>query len=257
MTDTKRARKRDGSRFPAGTALAAAAMAAILLAGCSPRAVLDLSRLDGGAPLAVSFDASLSPASEALTRKLTGSADKALFDGPAIARGLESAGLTAVSVKVSGSALSVSAAARSLEDLLKGAFTADSGAKTLRLRLDRAAVNAAADLLPPSTRDYLDLLMAPALTGEVMDAEEYRDLTAAAYGKTVAGELDAARFGLTVRAPARITAASVTTAGPAGSAGSAGPAGTVASFSADTAAFTIPLITLLTLEEPLSLEVRW
>lgn len=256
MTEKKRA----GRRAPTGRVLATAAMAALILAGCSPRAVLDLSRMNGGDPLSVRFEASLSPASDALTRKLTGAADTPLFDGPAIARGLENAGLTAVSVRANGSSLSVSLLAPQPEALLKGALTTDLSAKTLRLRLDRAAVNAAAALLPASSRDYLDLLMAPALTGEVMNAEEYRDLTAAAYGKTVAGELEAARFTLEVKVPGKVAGASVNaegSAGPAGSAGVARPEGTAASFSADTATFTIPLVALLTLEEALSLEVRW
>ncbi|MCR5217948.1 hypothetical protein [Treponema sp.] len=56
--------------------------------------------------------------------------------------------------------------------------------------------------LTDEEKNYMDLLMAPSLTGEVMLPEEYRDLVASVYGEELAEEMWDAKVILNVGCPA-------------------------------------------------------
>lgn len=245
------------------TAALAAAASAMLLS-CSPRATITVPA-DSTAPTGALFGTAFTPASEALIRKLTGlgtagagaaggasAASVSIFDAPGITASLKATGLSVQSVTVDGASLAVSALVAKPETLLAGSVAVNPGDKTFKATVDRKAVNAAIGLMPASTRDYLDLLMAPVFTGEAMTTSEYRELIGAAYGKTIAGELDAARFTLTVKTPGPVKNAKIDASAP----GSNGASGTVKTAGSE-AVFTIPLITLLVLESPLTAEVGW
>lgn len=284
----------------AAFAVSAILAAAALFSSCSPRATITLPA-DSTAPTGALFGTAFTPASEALIRKLTGlgansaqtggaagsgnqtgssagnasAASASIFDAPGITASLKTAGLGVQSVTVDGASLAVSTLVAKPETLLGGAVSVKPGEKTFKVIVDRKTVNAAIGLMPASTRDYLDLLMAPVFTGDAMTAAEYRDLVGAAYGKTISAEIDAARFTLTVKAPGPVKSAKISPTG--GNAANGKPAATTTVDTAATgstaanssteagtvkkagteAVFTIPLITLLVLESPLAAEVTW
>lgn len=62
-------------------------------------------------------------------------------------------------------------------------------------------INQFISLLPPETADYMELLMAPVFTGEIMTTDEYIDLISAVYGSTLAQEIEKASFKLSLTAP--------------------------------------------------------
>ncbi len=245
----------------AGFVLAAAAF----LSSCAPRATVSVP-VSAADPAGILFGATLSPASESLIRKLSGAGGAggsaagtavSVFDAPGISASLKAAGIGAQSVTAEGASLAVSALVPKADGFLNGAVSVNPGQRLFRISVNRQTVAAAIGLMPVSTRDYLDLLMAPVFTGETMSAGEYRDLIGAAYGKTIATELSAARFTLTVKAPSPVKAATIAAAdGNAGAAGTAADSGSVKT-AGNEAIFNIPLITLLTLESPLTVEVGW
>jgi hypothetical protein len=110
----------------------------------------------------------------------------------------------------------------------------------LNITLDRKTAAGALSLLSPDFVDYLSSLLAPIATGEELTKAEYLELVASIYGKALAGEIADARFDVTLEVPGPVT----------------GIKGGTHDKSNKTE-FKIPLIDLLTLEEPLVYEIRW
>jgi len=98
--------------------------------------------------------------------------------------------------------------------------------------------------MPPDTTNYTDLLMAPAFTGETMDAAEYEATVAAAYGKTLAADLGKSVFTMTINCPAPITRTTASKPAKIEAKGSI-------------AVIKIPLSGLLSMNEPLSASAEW
>jgi hypothetical protein len=95
-------------------------------------------------------------------------------------------------------------------------------------------------LISPEVSGYLSALMAPIATGEEeVSKAEYLVLVASVYGKGVAGEISRAD----IRASVEFPGALVSVKGGA--------------FSGKKAEFTIPLLDLLVLEQPLNYEAVW
>jgi hypothetical protein len=94
-------------------------------------------------------------------------------------------------------------------------------------------------LVSPELVEYLSALMAPVATGEALGEREYLEIVASVYGKALAAEIENAEFLLSVSFP-----------GPVNKISGGISTGSRASFS-------IPLIKLLVLDEPLIYEVRW
>jgi hypothetical protein len=157
-------------------------------------------------------------------------------------------GIAAVSLNNSGPAgIEGEIRISRIDDFLKGpeirsgeqfiTYTPSPG--RLTLTLDRDAGPRIVALLSAEVKDYLSVLMAPVVTGEVLSQGEYLDLVASVYGRAVAEEIAASRIHATVDFP--------------------GPLQSVrgGTFSGRRAEFTIPLIDLLVLENPLEYEARW
>lgn len=225
-----------------------------LFASCASRASLDLAKLPETGAVTLSFATSLSPTAKTLLSRFTGAGSAGatakgtenapLFDGIAVKESLAAAGMTGAKVTADGTSLALDATAPQPGKILHGALNADASSRTFRIAIDRNTINASMDLMPASARDYLDLLMAPAFTGEDLSAAEYREILGATYGKTLSAELDKSAFTLSVRAPGPIKAAKT-------------GEGAAVTFTGETATFTVPLITLLVLENPVTLEVAW
>lgn len=63
--------------------------------------------------------------------------------------------------------------------------------------------------MPSEIQEYADLLMAPALTDEEMEAEEYLNLFSLVYGQSLSKAFENSFVKIAIRAPKKITSASV------------------------------------------------
>jgi hypothetical protein len=229
-------------------------LAVLALSGCSPAITLKInpSSRDGA-----TFEASLTPTAEALVRKLSDKNDgsgadtaqagapASIYDREAILVSLGNAGLRADSLEFPGkTGIRLALTLVKSDGFLGNALSVSKENRKMTVTISRDTLARALELMPTDTRDYLDLFMAPAFTGETMTVPEYRDVVAAAYGKTLASELSASAFILTVKCPATVTAASVSAPGTVTKASNA-------------AVFRLPLTTLLVLDTPVVAEVSW
>ena len=231
------------------------ALAVFALSGCSPAITLKISPSSRDS---ATFEASLTPTAEALVRKLTDKNDAgsgadtaqagapaSLYNREAILVSLGNAGLRADTLEFPGkTGIRLALTLLKSDGFLGNALSVSKEGRKMTVTLSRDTLARALELMPTDTRDYLDLFMAPALTGESMTVPEYRDIIAAAYGKTLASELSASAFILTVKCPAAVTAASVSAPGTVTKASNA-------------AVFRIPLTTLLVLDKPVVAEASW
>jgi len=94
-------------------------------------------------------------------------------------------------------------------------------------------------LLSPEISDYLDALMAPVSTGEVMNKSEYLDLITTFYNRNISNEIANSRILASIEFPAVISGVRGGT------------------FNRRTAEFDILLLDFLVLETPLIFEVTW
>lgn len=239
--------------------MAALLFTAIFFSSCSPSLTV---RLQNGptanAPVSAkaAFSAALSPTAETILRRLsannsaseganTATSTQPLFDAPSIRQSLTQTGMTVESVSIpSPGAVSLSLSIPSLNGILANAFTIENGGKSLLITLSKESVSRTLALLPPETADYLELLMAPVYTGEEMTTAEYQDLIGAAYGKTLASELAKSVLTLTVYAPQPVKTVSSDIPG-------------TAVLRSGAAIFTVPLASVLVLENPITLHAAW
>jgi hypothetical protein len=228
-----------------------AAFAAVLGASCAARYDIALSA-DGSAGAVL--QASVQPQTAALIASFSGgtgpilaAADlaKALKAAPGVRAGtVELANPDARSLRGSFGIASAEAFLRPAGDgaaaaaaLVKLERRGDGG--KISLRIDRGSAPALLAALSPTVADYLDALMAPAVTGEDLDVAGYLAAVKSVYGKAVADEIAAAKLILALQLP--------------------GPAVAVRGGVAKerTAEFAVPLADLLVLKTPLVLEAEW
>ncbi len=228
--------------------LLSAALLSLLLSGCSPAMVLTIPPAGNQS---IEFTGAASPAAEDLLRRFSqpvsgAGGSMAFIDESLLRLSLTQAGLAVRSLNLTGgTGLAMNLELDAGQTLIKEALTLDREKRTARVELTRTLVGRTMDLLPPGTRDYLDLLMAPSLGYDDMSREEYEDLVAVAFGNTMLAELRTSRFTLTLRTPSPVKTARI----PTGE-GSAHIVGS-------SAVFNIPLAALLTLEKPIILEASW
>lgn len=141
-------------------------------------------------------------------------ADFVIFDEASIREALSARGFT----NISATAFDATHFSLSADGALSDFVSATDS--SLEFRLEPEAIRRAADALPEDTRYFLDLLMAPVLTGEEMGGTDYVDTVAAVYGASLADELERAAVTLTLASPG-----------------------------GDEAAYSIPLVELLTLSD--------
>lgn len=93
--------------------------------------------------------------------------------------------------------------------------------------------------LSPEIFDYLNALMAPVVTGEVMTKPEYLALVASIYSKAISDEISGSRIRASVDFPGPVTDVKGGT------------------WTGRKVQFNVPLLDLLVLETPLVYEVAW
>jgi len=94
-------------------------------------------------------------------------------------------------------------------------------------------------LISPDASDYLNLLMAPLATGEVLTKTEYIMLVGSVYGRGIADEISKALVSVSIDFPGQVISAKGGT------------------FAGKKVEYNIPLLDLLVLETPLNYEVIW
>jgi hypothetical protein len=234
--------------------LVTAIIAGFLFSSCSPALVVRVQApKTAGSTAAPSttaatanFSAALTPTAEGILRRITDQKDETpLFDAASLKTGFASAGMTVDSARFPApGALELGISAPSTAAIPGKAILVNTSAKTIDISLSRASIGEILALLPPETTDYLDLLMAPVFTGEELTESEYREIIAAAYGKTLAGELEKSILTLTVYAPGTVKTASADL-----------PA--TAQVKNGAAQFSVPLSVVLVLENTLTLRTTW
>lgn len=224
-----------------------AALCAALFAGfllfdsCAPKAVLTV-RPDGSG--SANFSEDMTDQAEKVVRRFTG-AKSDLFDKQAITDSLSRAGVKVDSVTFptpSGMRLALSLG--NVDGLPGSAVSCSPKNRTLTVTLSRETVHEALTGMPASMNDYIDLLMAPAFTGETLTQAEYIDVVRSAYGKTIADELLKSDFTLAVHCPSSVKQLKIDAPGSSSSAG-------------NEATFRIPLAALLAMEKPIQAKVGW
>ena len=108
-----------------------------------------------------------------------------------------------------------------------------------QINIDRSNGSAILDLLSPQITDYLNALMAPIVTEEEINRNEYLELVTSFYNRNITDEIVRSNIRASIDFPGNVT-------------GAAG-----GTFSGRRATFNIPLLDLLVLETPLRYEVTW
>ncbi len=215
------------------------------MTACAPSLVITTS---GGNAADISFESGLSPFGGALTRRLTGSGDTTapLYEHSAAVSSLEKAGLTVRSLSFpGGNDIDFSG---SVADLTGSLITAAPSGEEITVTLSPDTLREVMDMLPPETGDLAELLMAPVFTGEDLQPDEYLEILSAAYGERASSEIASSRCTLYIKAPKPVqdvrcsgTCRELITTG----------------YSGNTATITIPLVSLLTLSDTITLTARW
>ncbi len=209
------------------------------LSSCSPSIRLSVAARP---PDAIRFSSELGPAASALARRFGG--DAPLFRVEETAISLQNAGLVPEKVETpTPTSLRVSATLPALDGLL-GAITVNRQNRTLTAHMTRESLMRALELAPDGSADFLELLMAPAITGEQISVAEYEQTIASAYGKSVADELRASTCTVTVDCPDPCARATISPVGEGKIQGTA-------------AVFRVPLSALLVLDRPIEIRVTW
>ncbi|MDR2730579.1 MAG: hypothetical protein LBB81_06745 [Treponema sp.] len=118
-------------------------------------------------------------------------------------------------------------------------FNQSPGGGNCVLNISRRSAPEILSLLSPEIRDYLEILMAPVVTGEDISRPEYLALVSSFYNKAVSDEIASSRINAVIDFPGQVSSVKGGT------------------FSGSKAVFDIPLADLLVLETPLSYEVKW
>lgn len=209
---------------------------------CSPQVIITADK-DG--PTKASFSASLSETSEKLIRRFTGTENGLLFNKEEISLSLALAGLSSHHIEYSTPTdLSISVVIPKTQTLLSKALLFSRTTNTLTVSLTPESVKSAIGVMPRETADFLELLMAPILTGENLTESEYTEIIGATYGKTILKELENSVFTLSIRCPLKIKTTQK-------------PEMALVTTTNNTAVFKIPLILLLVMEQNISASAEW
>ena len=200
--------------------------------------------------VALTVNSGLFPRAASLIQNLFNAAGQEgqALDGPSIARSMAGApGLSFAEFRNSSStALSGQVRISQISEFLsiageKGFITFEkrgSGGRC-EINIDRSNGKAILTLLSPQINDYLNALMAPIVTEETINKDEYLVLISTFYNRSVADEIARSVIRTSIDFPGQVTSV------------------TGGAFSARRATINVNLIDLLLLEKPLKYEVIW
>jgi hypothetical protein len=221
-----------------------------LFPSCAARIQGDL-KADGSGELTVA--ANLEPRMAALIRSLSGlangSAAAPVVSGESITRSMAGApGVkSAVFINTGPTAVTGSVSVSKIGDFLAPAaskkgfldFTQAGTGGKLSITVDRETGPGILTLISPEISDYLAAIMAPLATGEELTKSAYVTLVSSIYGQGITDEISKGSVRADLSFPGTVNSVKGGT------------------FSGKTASFSIPLLDILVLEEPLSYEVVW
>jgi len=180
-----------------------------------------------------------------------GQTDSPILDAAAIAKSMSAApGIASVSLKNTAQA-AVEGAVRLSKagEFLAAANNGDNQKKFIvfeqgnggrcEININRVNGPEILELLSPEIADYLNALMAPIATGEILSKTEYLELVTSMYNKAISDEIASSRIRASIDFPGVITRVKGGT------------------FSGRRADFDISALDLLVLETPLFYEVQW
>ena len=171
-----------------------------------------------------------------------------ILDGQAIGLSLaDSAGVSSVSIEnTRPAAIKGDIAVSNIEDFLSLTrdrrfitYSENTAGGSIHIYLDRETAPELMAMLSPEAVEYLSALMAPAVTGEDDSKEEYLALVSSLYGRPIADEISASMIRAQIEFPGAVSSIRGGTA------------------NGNLAVFTVPLLDLLVLETPVSLEAGW
>ena len=230
--------------------LCAVLLICVIFTSCTTSVSLETRTDKSGA---VAMQTKLSPSVQTLVASLAGvDSTEALFDANQIRASLKAAGFAVTGLKFpSKSALTVTAETKNITTMLRGSkdlltVTTANGVNDMRIKLTPENVRKAVAVMPEDTALYIELLIAPIFTGEVMSAQEYTDLIAIAYGDKIAQDLQKARVNLLFSVPGTILSAEMTNSRENDIA-----------VKDNTITMSIPLVTLLTDLKGTECRIRW
>lgn len=220
----------------------------LVTTACAPSLVITPS---GGNTADISFSSGISSFGASLTRRFAGAADQTtpLYDRSAVKASLEQTGLTVHSLSFpGGDGIDFSGSVSDFTTLAGSLLSTAPAGKGMIITFSPDSVQQMVHLLPPETRDMLELLMAPVLTGEVLESSEYLDILAAAYGKSAASEMAASVCTIQIHAPSSIQNLECD---------GTNSTRVVTGFTGRYGSVQIPLDLLLTLTSPITLTLYW
>jgi len=177
-----------------------------------------------------------------------GQANSHVLDGPEIAQSMTGApGIASVSFRnTSPSAITGQVRISNVNDFLSItdgsefiAFTQRTTGGRLIININRDNGHVVLGLLSTEISDYLEIFMAPIITGDEITKTEYLDLVAGFYNRAISNEIANSRIRASIDFPGTIRTVRGGT------------------FSGRRANFDIPLIDILVLESPMVFEVVW
>jgi len=172
-----------------------------------------------------------------------------ILDGPAIAKSMSDASSGNVSAALRNTAPAAVEGQVRISTIGEFLAAADgrgfinfehgrTGGKCV-FNIDRGNGPEMLELLSPQIVDLLNALMSPLATGEAMSRNEYLELVASFYSKSISDEIASSKIRASIDCPGVVTSVKGGT------------------FSGKKANFDIPLVDLLVLETPLSYEIVW
>ena len=218
------------------------------LLSCSTK-IESVVRVGGSAN--VSLQASLEPRTLALLKSLMGfmgeASDAPVLNGEAISQSMASApGISSVLLRnTNSSALEGTIAISHVGNFLSSeegkfiTYSEESGITSIVFVLDRDSAPLLISKLSAQVEEYLSALMAPIVSGESLNPQEYLNLVALIYSRPLADEIAASHILASIDFPRPLIEVQGGT------------------FTGRRAEFEIPLLDILVLEKPLRYELKW
>lgn len=214
-----------------------------LFSSCSPELFL---RVTSPESIDFEWESTLKPSAQTILQRFNGLNENyatSIFDQTSLKQGLNSFGFKTSSIGTQNfSNLTIISSISKENQLPKGLLSLQNN--SLKIVLSPSIILELFSQTGQENINYIDLLMAPIFTGEHMSPEEYQDLIAAAYGKTLAQELQTSEFKLKIELPSKIIKHEIPQPGNITTNGKT----TILSF---------PIDFLLTLNAPISLILYW
>lgn len=181
--------------------------AVIILCSCSPAIKISISDEN---KISYSFSATIADSITDIAKSFSDlPEDSSLFDSIKIQQTLQNTGFNTVEVKqpdnnsieISGSLTKETE--DSTQQVLQNAISVTSS--EIKLNLSANIIQKILETIPSETAEYIELLSAPILTGEIMTPEEYSELMAAVYGEKAVTALNTSKVFITVNTEKPIT----------------------------------------------------